>query len=63
MDKFSDMYSLGIVVFELLTGIYPFAANSEQAIIEKIKKNEVSKLPSFVPKDLSELVVGMMNPV
>jgi serine/threonine protein kinase len=29
MDKFSDIYSLGIVVFELLTGIYPFAADSE----------------------------------
>ncbi|KAA6368132.1 MAG: putative NEK/NEK1 protein kinase, partial [Streblomastix strix] len=32
MDKQSDMYSLGIVVFELLTGIHPFAADSEQAM-------------------------------
>ncbi|KAA6380896.1 MAG: putative protein kinase [Streblomastix strix] len=63
MDKQSDMYSLGIVVFELLTGIHPFAADSEQAMINKIVKNEVAKIPQFVPRDLSELIIGMMNPV
>ncbi|KAA6398004.1 MAG: putative serine/threonine-protein kinase Nek3 [Streblomastix strix] len=62
MDKQSDMYSLGIVVFELLTGKHPFAADSEQAMIDKIRKNEVAKLPEQVPKDLANFVMRMMNP-
>ncbi|KAA6379414.1 MAG: putative serine/threonine-protein kinase Nek2, partial [Streblomastix strix] len=62
MDKRSDMYSLGIVVFELLTGKHPFAADTEQAMIDKIRKNEVAKLPEQVPKELADIVMKMMNP-
>ncbi|KAA6360717.1 MAG: putative NEK protein kinase, partial [Streblomastix strix] len=63
MDKRSDMYSLGIVVFELLTGKHPFAADTEQAMIDKMTNNEVAKLPEQVPKDLADIVMRMMNPL
>ncbi|KAA6394141.1 MAG: putative serine/threonine protein kinase [Streblomastix strix] len=62
MDKRSDMYSLGIVVFELLTGKHPFAADTEQAMLIKMANNEVAKLPEQVPKDLADIVMRMMNP-
>ncbi|KAA6387827.1 MAG: putative serine/threonine-protein kinase ATG1t, partial [Streblomastix strix] len=38
MNFSADMFAIGLVVFELLTGQHPFNANNEQAIIDKIKK-------------------------
>ncbi|KAA6382607.1 MAG: putative protein kinase, partial [Streblomastix strix] len=62
MDKHSDMFSLGIVVCEMLTGKHPFDGGSDQATIQKIIRNDVAKLPSFVPKEMLELVTSMINP-
>ncbi|KAA6369994.1 MAG: hypothetical protein EZS28_034479 [Streblomastix strix] len=62
MDKHSDMFSLGIVVCEMLTGKHPFDGGSDQATIQKIIRNDVAKLPSFVPKEMQELVTSMINP-
>ncbi|KAA6398230.1 MAG: putative NEK protein kinase [Streblomastix strix] len=41
---------------------HPFAAKSEQTMIDKIRMNDVAKLPEQVPKDLADLVMSMMNP-
>ena len=47
----SDMYSLGVVLFELLTGSRPFAAPNIEVLMQKIIGEEPAA-PSSVRKDL-----------
>ncbi|KAA6379093.1 MAG: hypothetical protein EZS28_025378, partial [Streblomastix strix] len=46
-NKSSDMFSLGVIIFQLITGHHPYEADSEEAMIDKIKKNKVSEVPDW----------------
>ncbi|KAA6378960.1 MAG: putative Serine/threonine protein kinase [Streblomastix strix] len=61
MDYSTDIFAIGIVTTELLTGHHPFQAPNEQATIEKIKSGQHSELPEFVPKELKELITSMLS--
>src|SRR5262245_42372549 len=45
----SDVYSLGVILFELLTGRRPFAAEDTSALIEKIVSEPPPRLTDFYP--------------
>ncbi len=45
IDARSDLYSLGVIVFEMLTRKKPFVAENPMAIIYKHRKEPVPKLP------------------
>jgi serine/threonine protein kinase len=45
----SDIYSLGVILFELLTGRRPFAADDTNELIEKIVKDPPPKPSEFYP--------------
>ncbi|KAA6396684.1 MAG: hypothetical protein EZS28_007787, partial [Streblomastix strix] len=47
MDKSSDIFSLGVIIFQLITGHHPYEADSEEAMIDKIKKNQVLQVPDW----------------
>ncbi|KAA6398282.1 MAG: putative serine/threonine-protein kinase Nek4 [Streblomastix strix] len=47
MNKSSDIFSLGVIIFQLITGHHPYEADSEEAMIDKIKKNKVLELPDW----------------
>lgn len=60
----SDQFSLGIVLYEILTGEKPFKADSEQALIMKItteKPKNVRALNSEVPRRLARIIKKMLN--
>ncbi|KAA6379084.1 MAG: putative NEK protein kinase [Streblomastix strix] len=61
MDYSTDIFAMGIVTTELLTGHHPFEAPNEIAMIEKIKSGQHSELPEFVPKELKELITVMLS--
>jgi len=60
----SDMYSLGVVLYELLTGKRPFAGANLEELIAKILKHEPlppSELRPELPKALDAVVLRAMK--
>jgi DNA-binding response OmpR family regulator len=45
LDGRSDLYSLGVIVFEMLTGEKPYRAENPMAIVYKHRKEPVPQLP------------------
>ena len=45
IDSRSDLYSLGVIVFEMLTGEKPYRAENPMAIVYKHRKEAVPRLP------------------
>ena len=46
LDARSDLYSLGVIVFEMLTGEKPYRAENPMAIVYKHRKEPVPQLPA-----------------
>ena len=60
----SDMYSLGVVMYELLTGKRPFSANSLEELVQKILTEEPpppSTLRLALPKEIDAVVMRAMK--
>jgi eukaryotic-like serine/threonine-protein kinase len=59
----SDMYSLGVSLYELLTGKKPFTADSLEMLVQKIQSQEPappSKLRAGLPKSVDTIVLRAM---
>jgi eukaryotic-like serine/threonine-protein kinase len=56
----SDIYSLGVVAYECLTGAPPFTAETPVAIAVAHMHRPVPPLPGDVPAPVAELVVNML---
>jgi serine/threonine-protein kinase PpkA len=45
LDERSDLYSLGIILFEMLTREKPYRAENPMAIVYKHRKDAIPRLP------------------
>ena len=56
LDARSDIFSFGVVLFEMLTGHTPFRGEHEAAIMYSIVNEEPDSLSKYVPEASSELL-------
>ena len=57
----SDLWCLGILIFELCAGEPPFTANSNPEIIYKIKKFKMKAYPSYFSDDVKDLIGKLLK--
>ena len=56
MDHRSDIFSLGVLLYEMLSGKRPFAGDSRVAVMHAIVNQEPEDLPAAVPEGIAGIV-------
>ncbi len=63
VDERADIFSLGVVSYEMLAGLNPFSAESYSAIFEKIRRSlprNLHRINPLIPYELSRIVQRMI---
>ncbi|XP_072959679.1 serine/threonine-protein kinase AtPK2/AtPK19-like [Typha angustifolia] len=59
-DKAADWWSVGILLFEMLTGKPPFLGGNKEKVQQKIVKGKM-KLPAFLSSEAHSLLKGLLH--
>ena len=65
VDNRADIYSLGVMLYEMVTGTKPYAGDMAPSTIARIKKGNYippRKINSKIPRQVSSLINKMMKP-
>lgn len=56
LGKPADIWALGVLIYKLLTGIFPFKGNTDEELFTKIKRGKFS-----TPKNVSSEARSLIN--
>lgn len=56
----SDVWALGVILTELVTGVHPFAEKSQAESESKIKNGIFAPIPEYVPDELKKMIEKML---
>jgi MAP/microtubule affinity-regulating kinase len=55
-----DMWALGVLLYVMLTGIFPFRGNSESDLYHRIQRGNFT-IPDFVSKDAKRVIYCLLE--
>ena len=58
---YSDIWSVGCIMYELVTHEPPFNANSHLQLIQRIRKGDFKPIPSIYSKDLANVISSCLK--
>ena len=61
VDKRSDIWALGVILYEMITGKIPFEAEFEQAIMYSIVNEEPKPVGKDVPEEVQDIITGTLR--
>ena len=59
IPEYSDIWSLGVLLFIMLTGTFPFKANTEEVLCKKVNKGEFI-IPNYLSENCHDLIKKML---
>ena len=64
VDAQSDIYSLGIIMFEMLTGHRPFKGSNDLEILQKVARGKIDKTPlekDYIPHKIKDICLRALE--
>ncbi|KAA6381210.1 MAG: hypothetical protein EZS28_023263, partial [Streblomastix strix] len=61
MMKSSDIFAVGDILIELITGVHPFEGKTQEETIANIKAGKYKEIPAYVHGELREMLISMLN--
>ncbi|KAA6396604.1 MAG: putative MAP kinase kinase family domain protein [Streblomastix strix] len=57
----SDIWSLGVILVELLTGKHPYEGKTQDETMKNISSGRMAPLPADIKGEIKEMIVNMLN--